>query len=191
MIQNPTSWSTPSIVSWYPILSYFEPRKFFKISYLAQFSKFLSEFWHVISNYTYQQVINSNMGSNMVPLILASHWSKNKEGYCLAPTCKNKIETTKHILIECDAYIHCKIRLYSLWISYPCPIVHGLVLEALSAETDYLLQFIIDCSVLPSVIRASQSFGESILQKLFYLTRTWCWSVHKQRMKLLGRWNYN
>ena len=122
---------------------------------------------------------------------LASHWSKNKEGYCLAPSCKNKIETTKHILIECDAYIHCKMCLYSIWISYPCPIVHGLVLEALSAETDYLLQFIIDCSVLPSVICALQSFGETILQKLFYLTRSWCWSVHKQRMKLLGRWNYN
>ena len=38
------------------------PRNFFKISYLAPFWKFLSEFWRVISNYTYQQVINSNMG---------------------------------------------------------------------------------------------------------------------------------
>ena len=40
---------------------------FFKISYLAQFWKFLSEFWYLISNYTYQQVINSSMGLNMAP----------------------------------------------------------------------------------------------------------------------------
>ena len=48
-----------------------EPQNFLNISYLAQFSKFLSEFWHVISNYTYQQVINSNMGSNMAPLMVS------------------------------------------------------------------------------------------------------------------------
>ena len=48
-----------------------EPQNFLNISYLAQFSKFLSEFWHVISNYTYQQVINSNMGSNMAELMVS------------------------------------------------------------------------------------------------------------------------
>ena len=122
---------------------------------------------------------------------LAGHWSSNKEGYCLAPTCHKKVENTKHILIECEAYFQCKTRLYALWVSYPCSVVHRLVLEALSAETDYLLQFILDCSVLPSVIHAVQSFGQIVLKKLFYLTRSWCWSVHKQRMKLLGRWDYN
>ena len=48
-----------------------ESRNFLKNSYLTQFSKFLSEFWHVISNFTYQQVINSNMGSNMAPLMVS------------------------------------------------------------------------------------------------------------------------
>ena len=48
-----------------------ELRNLKKISYLAQFSKFSPEFWHVISNYTYQQVINCNMGSNMAPLIVS------------------------------------------------------------------------------------------------------------------------
>ena len=48
-----------------------EPQIFFKISYLAQFWKFLSEFCYLISNYTYQQVINSIMGSNMAPLMVS------------------------------------------------------------------------------------------------------------------------
>ena len=47
-----------------------EPRIFLKISYFAQFWKFSSELWHVISNYTYQQVIHSNMGSKMAPLMV-------------------------------------------------------------------------------------------------------------------------
>ena len=55
---------------WSPFF-WVEPRNFFKISYITQFLKFLSELLHVITNYTYQQVINSNLGSNMAPLIVS------------------------------------------------------------------------------------------------------------------------
>ena len=122
---------------------------------------------------------------------LTRHWSvSNKEGFCLSPTCKNVRETTEHILVHCDAYLDCKRRLYALWLSTKTEGVLKLVLEALSSETSYLLQFILDCSVLPSVIRATQLFGQNILHELFYLTRSWCFSIHRQRMKMLGRWNF-
>ena len=122
---------------------------------------------------------------------LTRHWSaSNKEGFCLSPTCKNARETTEHILVHCDAYLDCKRRLYALWLSTKTKAVLKLVLEALSSETSYLLQFILDCSVLPSVIRATQLFGQNILHELFYLTRSWCFSIHRQRMKMLGRWNF-
>ena len=121
---------------------------------------------------------------------LSKHWNTNKEGFCLSPTCINQVESVKHILIECDAYILCKRRLYSLWLSTQNKVVLKLILEALSNETDYLLQFIIDCSVLPSVIQATQNYGNTVLKELFYLTRSWCFSIHRQRMKMLGRWNY-
>ena len=120
---------------------------------------------------------------------LSRHWTNSKEGYCLSPTCSNELENVEHILIHCGAYTECKRRLYSLWLSSPNPIVKKLVIEAFSNEIEYLLQFIIDCSVLPSVIRAVQAHGPGILDDLFYLTRTWCFSVHRQRMKMLGRWN--
>ena len=45
---------------------------------------------------------------------LTKHWSANKEGFCLAPTCENELETIEHILIHCCAYIESKRRLYSL-----------------------------------------------------------------------------
>jgi hypothetical protein len=121
---------------------------------------------------------------------LSRHWTNNKEGYCLSPTCSNEVESVDHILIHCRAYNECKRRLYSLWLSSPNPAVIKLVTEAFSEETDYLLQFIIDCSVLPSVINAVQAQGPEILDDLFYLTRTWCFSVHRYRMKMLGRWNF-
>ena len=121
---------------------------------------------------------------------LSRHWTSNKEGYCLSPTCNEELESVEHILIKCSAYTECKGRLYSLWLSSSNPVVKNLVIEAFLNETEYLLQFIIDCSVLPPVINAVQAHGHGILEDLFYLTRTWCFSVHRQRMKMLGRWNF-
>ena len=124
---------------------------------------------------------------------LVSHWAPlNREGYCLSPSCTQVKETVKHILLDCQAYNEQKSKIYSLWLSTKNTVVYQLVLEALSSEKSYLLQFILDCSVLPPVIRATQSKAERqiILNELFYLTRTWCFSIHKKRMKILGRWNF-
>ena len=121
---------------------------------------------------------------------LMKHWSKDKNGFCLAPKCSNKVENIEHILVHCLAYSECKRQLYGLWLSTPNKVVLKLVLEALSSETEYLVQFLLDCSVLPSVIKATQLHGPDLLHELFYLTRSWCFSVHKQRMKILGRWNF-
>ena len=121
---------------------------------------------------------------------LASHWSQNPNGYCLSQTCTNKVETVEHILIHCDAYNDSKAKLYSLWLSTINPVVYKLVLEALSSPIKYLLQFILDCSSLPSVISATQKHGRVILEEVFYLTRTWCFIIHRQRMRMLGRWNF-
>ena len=121
---------------------------------------------------------------------LVRHWSKNKEGFCYSVTCTNKVETVEHILIQCRAYSDCKRKLYSLWLSSTNPVVQELVLEAFTSESCYLLQFILDCSVLPSVIAATQRHGFTVLKELFHLTRTWCFTIHRERMKMLGRWNY-
>ena len=122
--------------------------------------------------------------------LLSKHWSQNKHGFCLSPSCSEVEETVEHILVHCKQYSECKKRLYSLWLSTPNDVVRELVLEAFSSESSYLLQFILDCPVLPSVIIATQSHGFPILKELFYLTRTWCFSVHRNRMKMLGRWNF-
>ena len=123
---------------------------------------------------------------------LTKHWSSNnREGYCgVSTTCYNQPETIEHILVQCSAYSECRQRLYSLWLSTQNIVAHNLVCEALSSDTEYLVQFLLDCSVLPHVISATQSHGPEILNILFHLTRSWCFSIHRQRMKMLGRWNF-
>ena len=104
--------------------------------------------------------------------------------------CNEGIETIEHILITCVAYQETKGNLFRLWLSTANPIVYELVLGALSSDRQYLLQFLLDCSTIPSVIKAAQIHGFEVYNELFYLTRTWCFSIHRQRMKGLGRWNF-
>ena len=122
---------------------------------------------------------------------IAKHWTNyNREGYCLSPSCHDKVETIEHILVQCHSYNECKRRLLSLWLSTANRVVLKLVLEALSSDTEYFVQFLLDCSVLPKVVDAVQIHGRTILHELFYLTRSWCFSIHRQRMRFLGRWNF-
>ena len=77
--------------------------------------------------------------------LLARHWSRNRNGYCLSSSlCNSTQETLEHILLWCPAYHNLRERLMNLWLSNPYPHI--------------------------------------------YLTRTWCFSIHRERAKILGRW---
>ena len=55
-------------------------------------------------------------------------------------------------------------------------------------NSDDQLQFLLDCTVLPEMISLKQGQGSSVHESL--LTRSYCFSLHKERLKLLGKWNY-
>ena len=122
---------------------------------------------------------------------LCSHWSSNKGGFCLSPTCSNQIESVEHILVHCQAYAPIRDKLRRLWHSSSNPTVLELASQALVSSSSYLLQFILDCSVIPHVITATQHYGTDLLYSLFHLTRTWCFAIHRERMKIYGRWNFS
>ena len=47
------------------------------------------------------------------------------------------------------------------------------------------IPFLLDPSVLPEIIALTQDHGNEILNTVFYLTRSYCFSIHKSRLKLL------
>ena len=122
---------------------------------------------------------------------LCRHWSTNKEGFCLSPTCCEESESVEHILVHCQAYSAVRSKLSRFWLSTPDPIIKYLANQALHSSPTYLTQFILDCSAIPAVIYFTQLNGEGILNGLFHLTRTWCFSIHRERMKMYGRWNFS
>ena len=68
---------------------------------------------------------------------------------------------------------------------------HTLAMTFLLSKSETkIMQMLLDCSVIPEVIRSALSHGSSVYDDLFYVGRTWCFAVHRERMKRLHLWNF-
>ena len=123
---------------------------------------------------------------------LCRHWSRNREGFCLLSPCRNTIEDIPHILTTCPGLSSTRDKLvhYSIKYSSTVPAISDLILSLCSPSNPHLVQFLLDCSCLPEVIQATQLLGKDVLWHLFAISRTWVYTLHKARMKILGRWNF-
>ena len=121
--------------------------------------------------------------------LLARHWSRNRNGYCLSSSlCNSTHETLDHILLWCPAYHNLRERLMKLWLSNPYPHIKNIIITTLNGSSHNLMQFLLDPSTHPQIILLAQNLGDEPLRIAFYLTRTWCFSIHRERAKILGRW---
>ena len=122
------------------------------------------------------------------------HWStQNPDGLCSFPVCQeqNLVESSEHILLCCTAYSLEREKLYSMCLGVRNPYTYQLITRILfSRSPNKMMQFLVDSSALPEVIHAVQLYGERILRDLFNLSRTWCFSLHRLRMRRLGKWNF-
>ena len=121
------------------------------------------------------------------------HWSTGQDGYCTHPPCHQRcmVESPEHILMECTAYSDTRLNMVSLSLNIKNPIAHSLVISLLlCASKEKFMQFLLDCSVLPEVILAAQTHGDAVYNALFYVSRTWCFAMHRERRKRLGQWNF-
>ena len=127
---------------------------------------------------------------------LSRHWSGNASGDCLLPHCHMTCPTPgtiEHLLLQCEDLAPSRKRILALWTDtfqthpqlvpifekYYCP----------DENSDTTVQFLLDCSVLPDVIALKQKEGQWVHEQLFYLTRSYCFALHKARLRLLGRWS--
>ena len=121
---------------------------------------------------------------------LLKYFSSNDTGIC--ELCNSEEENLSHILIpRCPLLKEQRelLILYSRNIlknSLTCSEIFEEIL--IDNNEELLVQFVLDCSILPAVIKAAQQ-DSSILPLLFKISRTWCYSMHRTRLKLLGRWN--
>ena len=126
---------------------------------------------------------------------LCRFWSSNPNGSCLLPSCSdaNMSDDIRHILIECPSLSPARGRLISFCekLADDHPILRKLIFQFLyTSSTPFQTQFLLDCSSLACVIELQQSYGFYVLDRLFYLSRTWCYSIHRDRLRLLERWKF-
>ena len=124
---------------------------------------------------------------------LCRYWSQNRKGICIINTCRDLEipEDLHHILSACPAFDQIRVKLSNFTISKCATLpseVFKIVLKYTSPSNPLFVHFLLDCSQFPEVIRSVQKYGPVVLGTLFQITRTWCYSLHKERLKLLNRW---
>ena len=121
---------------------------------------------------------------------LASHWTPNSNGICkLSNTC-NVTEDVKHFLQFCSALDVTRDKLNVFTQSY-CnshPEVSLIVKKYCTPESHLFTQFLNDCSTIPEVIEAVQRNEQNFLTHIYNITRIWCYTLHRERLKILGQW---
>ena len=124
---------------------------------------------------------------------LCRHWSKNRNGFCLLPGCEGLVEDLPHILSSCSGLASIREKLVRFTLDYctnSAPVLNDLVTSLCKPQNPNFIQFLLDCSCLPEVISAAQVYGDGVLAHLFRISRTWVYSLHRTRLKKLGRWNF-
>ena len=123
---------------------------------------------------------------------LCRFWSNNHNGYCLGPQCSESkvVEDEEHILLHCKSLAATRNTLSEFTIHYAKlhPTISKTLLTLTNPNHPQFTQFLIDCSVIPEVIALAQLYGRMVLFPLFKISRTWCYSLHRDRLKFLGRW---
>ena len=124
---------------------------------------------------------------------LCRYWSQNTGGFCLVHTCKNLgiSEDLPHILSNCPGLdkIRKTLTIFTTTKSSGLPSeVKEFVRLYTMSHHPLFVHFLLDCSQFPEVIASTQKYGPEILPKVFHITRTWCYSLHRERLKLLKKW---
>ena len=110
----------------------------------------------------------------------------------MSPSCEGtgNVEDVHHIFLKCDSLSHVRQRLVAFTLEYSqrVPLISDILLSLTNPRSDLFLQFMMDCSVIPQVITLVQTYGQDVLHHLFKVSRTWCYSLHRERLRILGRW---
>ena len=119
---------------------------------------------------------------------LLRHFSPTHSGMC--ELCESETEDLPHLLVpRCPKLQNRREALLEFSFSVLSKSEEAInIFNKLMASNEHTqVQFLLDCSVFSEVIHASQKDSE-ILSILFKVTRTWCYSMHRARLKLLNRW---
>ena len=119
---------------------------------------------------------------------LLRHFSPANSGCC--ELCGLELEDLEHLLVPRCPALQERRRLL---LDYMSSVLSkseacAMIFEKMKERNEIQwVQFVLDCSVIPEILNAAQK-DPSIYPLIYKATRTWCYSLHRTRLKLLGRW---
>ena len=115
------------------------------------------------------------------------HFS-DSDGTC--QLCTSKVPgCIQHLLVSCPSLAPTRDRLMQeLSMTSDISATRKSIITSSLLSEETAIQFLLDCSTMPNVIVLTQTEGNNTLEELFRFSRSWCYSMHKTRLKLLGRW---
>ena len=125
---------------------------------------------------------------------LQRHWTLNKTGVCLLPTCSPPADgSLEHILLHCPALSETRTKILKLCskVSSESVQLAEIIDSVLSSGNQFRkMQFIVDCSTMAEIIKITQTSGPQVRDRLLYVGRTWCYNIHRERMNQLGLFDF-
>ena len=138
-------------------------------------------------------VVQARMGSGRYRTCwLRRHWGDHETGMCRVPGCTGDIPgTLLHLATgQCPGLADATAAAAFHWAKHAGQYSSLLPLlqDYARAEPSVFLGFLRDPSTQQPVIALAQELGRDIISQLCYLTRTWLFTMHKERLKKLGFW---
>ena len=125
---------------------------------------------------------------------LSRHWNQNRLGLCTIPGCTgDETGSLEHYLLFCPALGSARANAMKLFhkVSLKHEVLRNILQNIFQHQTsENIVQFLLDCSSVPEIVTLSQSENSSLVDKLFYISQTWCYSIHRSRMNRLGLFQY-
>ena len=125
---------------------------------------------------------------------LRRHWSGDATGHCRVPGCTpNTPGTLVHLATgQCVGLTAAVVAATTHWSSFLSSHPHLLPLlqEMARAEPEVFLAFLLDPGTQAPVLVLAQVHGREVVDHLFHLTRTWLYTLHVERFRRLGLWEF-
>ena len=167
---------------------------YFKASHMSLCSP--SPIWTSCHNSTYETkkaTVQARMGSGRYRTCwLRRHWGHEETGMCRVPGCSGDLPgTLLHLATgQCPGLASATAAAAAHWSSFlqVHPHLLPIIQVSTSSSPEVFLSLLLDPSTQAPVITLAQEHGQDVVNQLCFLTRTWLYTLHRERLKKLGFW---
>ena len=123
---------------------------------------------------------------------LSRFWSDNRLGHCLASTCDQVVGDLPHLLLHCPSLQALRASLYRMWLTKAAMYteLYNLTSQVLLSTDEVKMRFILDPTSFPTIISLTQLEGATVLDTVFYMSRTFAYALHRKKLILTGKWPF-